>query len=311
MPIHWGLAVHGGAGTIGRASLTPAREHEIRGALARALREGHAVLAAGGSSVEAVTRAVVVLEDAPPFNAGKGAVFTHDGHNVLDAAIMHGPTCAAGAVAGVRTIKNPILLARAVMEHSPHVMLIGEGAEAFAAHAGVERVDPAYFFTEARWQQLQAQLAHERATGAPPDDEKFGTVGAVALDRAGTLAAGTSTGGRTNQRHGRVGDTPIVGAGTYANEVCAVSATGHGEYFIRYAVAHDICARTAYQRVPLAQAAHQVVIEQLGKVGGTGGVIAIDRQGQVSMPFNTEGMYRGTIGEDGTAHVDIFRSPPP
>lgn len=295
--ITWGLAVHGGAGTISREKLTAEREAEIRAALAQALVAGHAVLAAGGSSLDAVTRAVCVLEDAPHFNAGKGAVFNHDGINELDAAIMCGRTRAAGAIAGVRTIKNPILLARAVMERTSHVMMIGAGAEAFAAGAGIERVEPSYFFTDERWRQLQDKR-----------DEKFGTVGAVALDPTGALAAGTSTGGMTNQRAGRVGDSPIIGAGTYADDGCAVSGTGHGEHFIRHAVARDICARREYLRIPLALAAHQVVMESLVKANGEGGVIALDRAGNVAMPFNCEGMYRGYIGEDGVPHVTIFRT---
>ncbi len=293
------MAIHGGAGTIPRDKLTPEREAVMRADMERALREGHAILAAGGSSLDAVTRAIVILEDSPYFNAGKGAVFTHDGVNELDAAIMSGPTLAAGAVAGVRTAKNPILLARAVMEKSPHVMLVGAGADQFAEVAGIERVDPSYFRTEERWQQLQDKLK----------DDKNGTVGAVALDRAGALAAGTSTGGMTNKRWGRVGDSPVIGAGTYANAECAVSATGHGEYFIRHAVAHDICARTKYLGIPLERAAHQVVMEDLVRAKGEGGVIALDAAGNVTMPFNSPGMYRGTIGEDGVPHVAIYREP--
>ena len=305
----WGLVVHGGAGTISRESLTPEREGAIRAALEDALRAGHAVLADGGSSLDAVTRAVVVLEDAPYFNAGKGAVFTHDGKNELDAAIMVGSTRAAGSVAGVRTIKNPILLARAVMERSPHVMLIGEGAEQLAEVAGVERVDPSYFHTEERWQQLQEHLAREREGGAafaPAGPHKLGTVGAVALDRGGALAAGTSTGGMTNKRYGRVGDSPVIGAGTYADATCAVSATGHGEHFIRHTVARDVCARVAYLKLPVARAAHQIVMEDLVAAGGEGGVIAIDRDGNIATPFNSTGMYRGHIGADGVPHVAIY-----
>ncbi|MBA3392539.1 MAG: isoaspartyl peptidase/L-asparaginase [Deltaproteobacteria bacterium] len=308
LAIRWGLVIHGGAGVITRAKLTPEREAAIREMLAQALREGHAILARGGSSLDAVTRTIVLLEDSPLFNAGTGAVFTHDGTNELDAAIMVGTTRAAGSVAGVRTVKNPILLARALMERSPHVMLVGAGADAFAVVAGVERVEPAYFFTPERWQQLQDKLAAEQAAGAvlaTPDD-KLGTVGAVALDHARGLAAGTSTGGTTNKRYGRVGDSPVIGAGTYADTSCAVSATGHGEHFIRHAVAHEICARRAYLRLPLARAAHEVVMEDLVKVDGEGGVIALDRDGHVAMPFNSPGMYRGYIGEDGVPHVMIF-----
>jgi L-asparaginase / beta-aspartyl-peptidase len=311
-PKRWAFAIHGGAGTIARDKLTPEREAAMRAALEQALRKGHEILSSGGTSLDAVTAAIVILEDSPYFNAGKGAVFTHDGTNELDAAIMHGPTLAAGAVGGVRTVKNPIVLARAVMEKSAHVMMVAAGAEQFAASLGnerIERVEPAYFHTDERWQQLQDKLAKEQQTSAivAAGDDKFGTVGAVALDQSGALAAGTSTGGMTNKRFGRVGDTPIIGAGTYASRDCAVSATGHGEYFIRHAVAHDICARHVYAKVPLAQAADQVVMQDLVTAGGEGGVIALDRAGTVTMPFNTQGMYRGTIGEDGVPRVMIYK----
>lgn len=311
-PKRWALAIHGGAGTIPRDELTPEREAAVRAALEHALRAGHDILAAGGSSLDAVTATIVILEDSPYFNAGKGAVFTHEGTNELDASIMYGPTLAAGAVAGVRTVKNPILLARAVMEKSPHVMMVAEGAERFAEHLGIERVPPSYFHTEERWRQLQERLAKERAEQSsalpsPAGDDKFGTVGAIALDASGALAAGTSTGGMTNKRFGRVGDSPIIGAGTYANSRCAVSATGHGEYFIRHAVAHDICARHAYLGLPIARAAEEVVMGDLVEAGGEGGVIAMDRDGNVAMPFNSQGMYRGTIGEDGVPHITIYR----
>ena len=293
----WGLVLHGGAGVITRDKLTPEREAAVRADLERALRAAHAVLASGGKSTDAVTAAITILEDSPLFNAGKGAVFTHDGTNELDAAIMDGRTHSAGAVAGVRTIKNPILLAKAVMQNGRHVMLIGRGAEEFAATAGVEIVDPSYFRTEERWQQLQQALV----------EDHFGTVGVVALDKTGDLAAGTSTGGLTNKRYGRVGDSPIIGAGTYADAHCGVSATGHGELFIRYTVARDICARVEYAHEPLAQAADDVVMHELVPVGGDGGVIALDAQGHWAMPFNTPGMYRGYITEDGVPHVEIFR----
>lgn len=296
----YAFVIHGGAGTISRDKLTPEREAIMRAVLEEALRTGHAILSTGGSSLDAVTAAIVILEDSPYFNAGKGAVFTHDGTNELDAAIMYGPTLAAGSVAGVKTVRNPILLARAVMEKSAHVMMVAEGAQRFAASIGMEPVDPTYFYTEERWQQLQEKLAKD-------PDKKLGTVGAVALDRSGALAAGTSTGGMTNKRFGRVGDTPIIGAGTYANAACAVSATGHGEYFIRHSVAHDICARHQYLGLPLARAAEQVVMEDLVKAGGEGGIIAIDRAGNVTMTFNSPGMYRGTIGEDGVPHVMIYK----
>jgi beta-aspartyl-peptidase (threonine type) len=293
----WGLVLHGGAGTISRDKLTPEREAIMRADLERALREAHGVLAHGGSSLDAVTAAIVILEDSPYFNAGKGAVFTHDGVNELDAAIMSGKTRAAGAVASVRTVKNPIKLARAVMEQSRHVMMVGTGADEFAKASGIEQVDPPYFRTEERWQQLQEAL----------EEDKFGTVGAVALDRSGALAAGTSTGGLTNKRYGRVGDSPIIGAGTYADERCGVSATGHGELFIRYTVARDICARVEYAGVSLAQAAHDVVEVELVKAKGDGGIIAMDASGHWALTFNTPGMYRGYIGDDGVPHVDIYR----
>ncbi|MFY1831579.1 isoaspartyl peptidase/L-asparaginase family protein [Myxococcus fulvus] len=319
----WGLVIHGGAGVISRENLSPEREAEVRAALQQALAAGHGVLARGGSSLDAVSAAIRVLEDSPHFNAGKGAVFNHDGVNELDAAIMDGRTRSAGAVAGLRHVKNPIDLARRVMEQSPHVMMIGEGAESFAKAQGVELVDPKYFYTEERWQSLQRALEKERGAPAPgttpstlrpgydpvTGDHKFGTVGAVALDQAGNLAAGTSTGGMTNKRYGRVGDAPIIGAGTYADPRCAVSATGHGEFFIRYTVARDICARVEYQELPLPEAANLVVNDVLVKAGGEGGVIAMDREGNVAMPFNSSGMYRGYVGEDGQPHVAIFKEP--
>lgn len=313
----WGIVIHGGAGVMSRANLSPEREAAVRAALERALRAGHGVLAPGGSSLDAVTAAVVVLEDSPLFNAGKGAVFTHDGRNELDAAVMNGRTLTAGAVAGLTRVKNPILLARRVMERSRHVMMIGAGAEAFAEREGLELVDPSYFHTEERWKALQRALDAERDAGTALDggrssrlelspDGKLGTVGAVALDRKGDLAAATSTGGLTNKRFGRVGDVPIIGAGTYAGPACAVSATGHGEYFIRYTVAHDICARALYQRVPVAEAARTVVKDVLVRAGGEGGVIAMDQRGAPTMIFNTSGMYRGYLGPDGAAQVAIF-----
>ncbi|MCP3139145.1 isoaspartyl peptidase/L-asparaginase family protein [Pyxidicoccus xibeiensis] len=323
----WGLVIHGGAGVISRENLSPEREAEVRAALTQALQAGHAVLARGGTSLDAVSAAIRVLEDSPYFNAGKGAVFNHDGINELDAAIMDGKTRMAGSVAGLRHVRNPIDLARRVMEQSPHVMMIGEGAETFAKAQGLELVDPKYFYTEERWQGLQRALEKERQQqqAAPPGqptsslpaghdpitgDHKFGTVGAVALDQAGNLAAGTSTGGMTNKRYGRVGDAPIIGAGTYADPRCAVSATGHGEFFIRYTVARDICARVEYQELPLPEAANHVVNDVLVKAGGEGGIIAMDHQGNVAMPFNSSGMYRGYMGEDGQPHVAIFKDAP-
>ena len=307
------LVVHGGAGTITRANLTPEMEKQYTEKLSEALKKGHAVLAAGGASLDAVEATIHVLEDSPLFNAGKGAVFTHDGRNELDAAVMDGRTKAAGAVAGVTIIRNPISAARAVMEKSEHVMMVGKGAELFATEAGLEIVDPSYFWTERRWKSLQQELMKEtqqKPKAEMPDagERKFGTVGAVALDRAGNLAAGTSTGGMTNKKYGRVGDVPIIGAGTYAdNETCAVSATGHGEFFIRWTVAYDIAALMKYRGMSVQQAADEVVMKKLVPVKGEGGVIALDAKGNFAMPFNSEGMYRGWIGEDGEPHVAIFR----
>ena len=304
------IAIHGGSGTIDKGEFTPERESEIRAALEQAVRAGHEILTAGGSSLDAVTRAVVLLEDSPHFNAGRGAVFNAEGRNELDASIMNGENLQAGAVAGVHNVRNPILLARKVMTDSPHVMLMGEGAEAFAREQGIVFEDDTYFFNEYRWQQLQKAKAGVE-TGATflseTPDQWFSTVGAVALDRSGNLAAATSTGGMTNKRWGRVGDSPIIGAGTYAdNRSCAVSATGHGEYFIRATVARDICARMQYGGASLAQAAEQVVKIQLGEMGGDGGVIAIDPAGNLSLTFNTSGMYRASIDTRGEVYVAIF-----
>jgi beta-aspartyl-peptidase (threonine type) len=292
----FGLAIHGGAGAIAEKELTPELEKAYHAALELALLTGHEILAAKGSSLDAVQAAITLLEDSPLFNAGKGAVFTNAGENELDAAIMDGNTLMAGMVAGVQPIKNPILLARAIMEKSPHVMLVGHGAELFAQEHGFELVPPSYFYTQRQWDKLQRakQRLAQGHSGEISEDEKHGTVGAVALDQAGNLAAGTSTGGMTNKRVGRVGDSPIIGAGTYANnETCAVSATGHGEYILRLVTGHEISALMAYRQMSLAEAANIVVMEKLVRLGGTGGVIAIDRQGNVAMPFNTQGMYRG------------------
>jgi len=306
------LVIHGGAGTISRGDMTPELEAGYRSTLEDALRTGHKLLKEGRSSVDAVEATIRVMEDSPLFNAGKGAVFTHNGTNELDAAIMDGRTMKAGAVAGVTIIRNPISAARAVMERSPHVMLIGKGAELFATSQGLEIVDPSYFWTERRWKQLQKALveASEKKVGAVDPagvDRKFGTVGAVALDAGGHLAAGTSTGGTTDKMGGRVGDTPVIGAGTYANDKsCAVSATGHGEFFIRYTVARDIAARMEFAQVSVGDAATQVIMRTLTEAGGTGGVIALDRNGNYAMPFNTTGMYRGVIGADGKPHVWIY-----
>ncbi|HJQ68976.1 MAG TPA: isoaspartyl peptidase/L-asparaginase [Blastocatellia bacterium] len=305
------LVIHGGAGTILRSNMSPEREAAYRAALTEALQTGHAVLKRGGSSLDAIEATIKVLEDSPLFNAGKGAVFTSEGTNELDASIMDGATLKAGAVAGVKRIKNPISLARLVMEKSPHVMMVGEGAETFARQNGVEWVDPKYFYTEERWKQLQEAKRKEKqpkTSSLTTDDKKFGTVGAVALDQNGNLAAGTSTGGMTNKKFGRVGDAPIIGAGTYANNAtCAVSATGHGEYFIRSVVAHDIAALMEYRGLSLKEAADIVVMKKLVKLGGEGGVIAIDKDGNHAMPFNSPGMYRGFIDSDGKAVVEIYK----
>lgn len=300
------LVIHGGAGTMSREALGEEQEAAIRADLDRALDAGQAVLDAGGSALDAVTAAIVLLEDSPHFNAGKGAVFNAEGVNELDASIMDGSTLAAGAVAGVHRVRNPITLARKVMEDSPHVMLIGEGAERFGETAGVDFVEPAYFRTEHRWQQLQDAQQREASRQPMPREYAYGTVGAVALDAEGRIAAATSTGGMTNKRWGRVGDAPIIGAGTYANARCGVSATGWGEYFIRLAVAHDICARMAYGGASLAEAGDAVVMDRVPELGGDGGVIALDAQGNMHLPFNTSGMYRGWVAADGTRGTAIF-----
>ncbi|MEO7199738.1 MAG: isoaspartyl peptidase/L-asparaginase [Dokdonella sp.] len=302
------LLIHGGAGVIKR-DLDADKEKAIRAELRAALDAGYAVLQSGGSSLDAVSRSVTVLEDSPWFNAGKGAVFNHDGKNELDAAIMDGATRRAGAVAGVQRVRNPILLARAVMEKSPHVMLVGSGAEAFAQSIGIALVDPAYFRTETRWNQLQEALRKQAAgqQASLPPAFRYGTVGAVALDKAGHLAAATSTGGMTNKRWNRVGDAPIIGAGTYANASCAVSATGWGEFYIRAVAAHDICARMEYAKTPIADAARQVVVDVIGGMGGDGGVIALDAKGNFAMPFNSEGMFRASVDRDGKIDVAILR----
>jgi beta-aspartyl-peptidase (threonine type) len=307
----WGIVMHGGAGNFTINDLGDRRE-PMREAMTAALTAGHKVLAAGGSSLDAVQAAIVVLEDSPLFNAGKGAVFNHEGKNELDASIMDGATKRAGAVAGLKHVKNPILLARLVMEKSPHVMMVGDGAEAFAKEQGMTFVPESYFYTERRWQELQRTLEAEKkkagqsAALSPGEHARayFGTVGAVALDKKGDLAAATSTGGMTNKRFGRVGDAPIIGAGTYAsNDSCAISSTGHGEYFIRYTVAHDICARVAYSHLSVQASADAVVQDVLKRANGEGGVIGMDRGGNVAASFNSTGMTRGYMGADGHATV--------
>ena len=303
-PMKFGMVIHGGAGTIERSEMTPANEQAHRAGLERALKAGYEILERGGASLDAVETAIRVLEDDPLFNAGKGAVFTHDGTNELDASIMDGKTLGAGAVAAVKHIRNPISLARLVMEKSPHVMLEGEGAEAFARKMGVSFVDQKYFYTEERWQELQKDKA--RAASQSTTD-KHGTVGAVALDQAGNLAAGTSTGGTSNKLYGRVGDSPIIGAGTYANnQTCAVSCTGDGEYFIRAAVAHTVSALIEDKGMPVKEAAENA-LARAKKLGGTGGLIALDKEGNFAMPFNTSGMYRGTVDPTGKISVEIYK----
>ncbi|HEY1582835.1 MAG TPA: isoaspartyl peptidase/L-asparaginase [Chthoniobacterales bacterium] len=300
----FGMVIHGGAGTIERSQMTAENEDAHRDGLEQALKAGYAILDRGGTSVDAVEAAIRVLEDNPLFNAGKGAVFTHEGTNELDASIMDGKTMNAGAVAAVKHIRNPISLARLVMEKSPHVMLTGDGAEAFAKKMGITMVDQKYFFTEERWQALQKVKASSKPKS---DRDCHGTVGAVALDKAGNLAAGTSTGGITNKEFGRVGDSPIIGAGTYAsNLTCAVSCTGDGEYFIRAAVAHTVSTLIADKGTPVKEAA-TTALENAKKLGGTGGLVALDRNGNFAMPFNTSGMYRGTVDAEGKINVEIYR----
>lgn len=363
----WSFAIHGGAGVIERDSLTPEQDAAYRAALHRALEAGSAVLANGGSALDAIQAAIELMEDDPLFNAGRGAVFTAAGRNELDAAVMDGSSLQAGAVAGLTVTRHPIAAARAVMEQSPHVMLIGEGADAFAASVGLEQVDPAFFFTERRWRGLESALRNQnqpvpaRPEGAPGpqaaldlpqpplNERKFGTVGAVALDSQGRLAAGTSTGGMTAKRWGRVGDVPVIGAGTYASnaEGCAVSATGDGEYFIRASVARDICAdigrvyaardeidpveqaaeRAAYEaswtecrvaaaadpgsvcieaRHPPGQGQAEAQINEVEALGGSGGVIVMNREGDPAFVMNTSGMYRGAVSSTSPAGVAIY-----
>jgi L-asparaginase / beta-aspartyl-peptidase len=294
----WAIVIHGGAGGITRESITPELDKEYRAGLQVALNTGKKILEEGGSALDAVEQTIKTMEDNPLFNAGKGAVFTHEGKNELDAAIMDGSNLAAGSVAGVTDIKNPISAARRVMTNSPHVMLAGAGASQFAKEQGLEIVPPSYFFTERRFNELQEILKKG----------KNGTVGCCALDKNGNLAAGTSTGGMPDKRYNRIGDAPIIGAGTYANNAtCAVSATGHGEYFIRWTVAHDISALMEYKGLTLAAASDLVVNEKLVKAGGSGGVICVDKSGNISMPFNSTGMFRGFSTAGGTEGIFIYK----
>lgn len=312
------IAIHGGAGTIDKANFTPEQEKAYRAKLKEAVEAGYQVLVNGGQSLDAVTTAITILENSPYFNAGKGAVYTFDETHELDASIMDGRNRQAGAVAGVKRIENPINLAKLVMDKSVHVMLSGEGAEQFAAQQGVPLVDNRIFDTENRYKALQkakqklkqnnkANKDYQAAHRALPAEYKMGTVGAVALDSHGNLAAGTSTGGMTAKRFGRIGDSPVIGAGTFAdNNSCAVSATGHGEYFIRYQVAADVCARVQYQGKSIAQAGKEVIHDVLMPVGGTGGVIIVDNKGNISLPFNTKGMYRASKNSLNKTYVAIF-----
>ncbi|SDC68457.1 beta-aspartyl-peptidase (threonine type) [Pedobacter soli] len=314
------MVIHGGAGTILKKNMSAEKEAAYIAVLTQALQAGYAEIKAGKTSLDAVEATIRVLENDPHFNAGKGAVFTHDGRNELDAAIMDGKTLMAGAVAGVTTIKNPISAARAVMEKSEHVMLVGAGADLFAKEVGLEIVDPKYFWTKERWEGLQKAIK-EDSTKAVLDhgskkselfgvknlDYKFGTVGCVALDKAGNLAAGTSTGGMTNKKYGRVGDAPIIGAGTYCNnQTAGVSCTGWGEFYIRNVVAKTISDLMEYKGLSLAEAS-KIAIDKVDKMGGNGGLIALDKQGNMTMPFNTEGMYRGAITADGKIEVSIYK----
>jgi len=304
------VAIHGGAGVIGRSDMSPQLERDYREALAAALEAGNRVLAAGGASIDAVVAAVCVMEDSPLFNAGRGAAFTAEGTNELDAAVMDGATLQAGAVTLVTCVKNPVKLAKVVMERTPHVMLAGAGAETVARVHELEFADPAYFFTQRRWDALQRMKSAQSSArqAAVAESDKHGTVGAVALDRAGNLAAATSTGGRTNKLAGRVGDSPIIGAGTYANNAtAAVSATGEGEYFMREVAAHTLSALMEFKGWSVEQAAEHVILERLRTLGGRGGLIALDRKGNVCMPFSTAGMYRGCMKVGGAPEIGIFR----
>lgn len=313
------FAIHGGAGTILKSEMSAEREREYRAKLTEALMTGYGILKKGGDGLDAVETAIRLMEDSPLFNAGKGAVFTNAGTNELDASIMDGRTLKAGAVASLKHIKNPISLARLVMEKSKHVMMVGDGAETFARQQGIELVPQSYFYTESRWKDLQREKAAEEEKNKAPKDKKqerqhadvfdhaYGTVGAVALDQGGNIAAGTSTGGMTNKKWGRVGDSPIIGAGTFANnQTCGISATGDGEYFIRLGVARDLSALMEYKGLSLKEAA-DTVIEKVGKLGGKGGLIAIDKDGNIAMSFNTSGMYRGRVGADGLPVIEIYK----
>jgi beta-aspartyl-peptidase (threonine type) len=310
----FGLVIHGGAGTILKKNLTPELEAQYKEKLEEAAKKGYEILQNGGTSLDAIEQTIHILENSPLFNAGKGAVFANNGKNELDASIMEGKTLNAGAVAGVTNLKNPISAARKVMENSDHVLLARKGAEEFAASQGLEVVDTSYFYTEKRYQSLQKAKARDakdtKTAYIDPyiKDYKFGTVGCVALDKNGNLAAGTSTGGMTNKKWSRIGDSPIIGAGTYANnKTCAVSGTGHGEYFIRANVAYDISALMEYKNMSLQEAAKEVIQNKLKNMGGDGGIIAIDAKGNLVAEFNTAGMYRAMVDENGNVTVKIYK----
>jgi beta-aspartyl-peptidase (threonine type) len=310
--VEYAIVVHGGAGYIYEGRYTAEEEREYIAKLTEALESGQKILSEGGSSLDAVQKAIMILEDSPLFNAGRGSVFSSSGKNELDASIMDGNTLNAGGVAGIRHVKNPISLARTVMEKSPHVLMTGEGAESFAVEQGFELVDNDYFFTEEKWEELKrSQEKNSSLNYHSPAyaDPKFGTVGCVALDKMGNLAAGTSTGGMNNKKFGRVGDSPIIGAGTYANNsTCAVSATGHGEYFMRNVVAYDISALMEYKEYELNKAAESIINDKLVKQKGKGGVIAIDKSGKISMPFNTQGMFRGFAIDNNKPIVLLYKN---
>lgn len=312
---NFGLVIHGGAGTILKENMSDSLEEAYEAVLEKAIRAGHEILAKGGDAMDAVTTSINIMEDSPLFNAGKGAVFTHDETNELDASVMDGATLNAGAVAGVTHIKNPINLAVEVMNNSDHVMLAGKGAEEFAKSRGIELVEPSYFYTERRFNSLKRvkeRQASNNSTAVARDpfikDSKFGTVGCAALDKNGNLAAGTSTGGMTNKRWNRIGDAPIIGAGTYANNAtCAVSSTGWGEFFIRAMVAHDISALMEYKGLSLQESAREVIQKKVPALGGDGGIVAIDKDGNVAMEFNTAGMYRAHMNSKSEIVIKIYK----
>lgn len=311
--VEFSIIIHGGAGSIRRDNMSEEKEAKYRQKLEEAIRVGYDILKNGGTSIDAVQNTINILEDSPLFNAGKGAVFTHEGTNEHDASIMDGKTLNAGASAGTKTVKNPINLARSVMDNSPHVMLSREGAETFAEEQNLEIVNPDYFSTDEKLKSLEHVKASEKNKVASfydtdLQDSKFGTVGCAALDKHGNLAAGTSTGGMTNKRWGRIGDSPIIGAGTYANNyTCAVSSTGWGEFFIRGMVAHDISALMEYKGLTLKEAAHLVIQKKLPELGGDGGIVAIDKNGNMVMEFNTQGMFRATMNDKGKLYIGMFK----